>query len=312
MQIQRMCKVVDDTYVLRGAGTPYYYYSLDIPNRPPMKTGQHLLERASVAVSHVEDKMSFENLHVTMWFTDHINEQYKKRLDKVTPATLIMTEEDGEAHDCQALAETTAKCRKDLKDTPLTTGKVIFVDGSSKKDAMGKTKTGYAVVTLTTVLEAETLPQHYSAQAAELVALTEACKLMKNKSVTIYTDSQYAFGTVHSFAQHWHNRGMVTSTGKPVTHAQLLAELLQAVQLPKQVAICKCPAHTRGTDTVSKGNDFADQTAKAAALKEMKLCVVSEDQMSHDTLKDMQQQSPDAEKAIWTKNGAKQTNDIYV
>lgn len=41
---------------------------------------------------------------------------------------------------------------------------------------------------------------------------------MKNKDVTIYTDSQYAFATVHTFAQYWKNRGMITSTGKPVTH----------------------------------------------------------------------------------------------
>lgn len=36
---------------------------------------------------------------------------------------------------------------------------------------------------------AQPLPSNYSAQAAELVALTEACKLAKNKSFNIYTDS---------------------------------------------------------------------------------------------------------------------------
>lgn len=43
------------------------------------------------------------------------------------------------------------------------------------------------------------LPGHYSAQAAELVALKEACKLMAEKEATIYTDSRYAFGVAHDF-----------------------------------------------------------------------------------------------------------------
>lgn len=33
--------------------------------------------------------------------------------------------------------------------------------------------------------------------STELVALTEACKLMKDKEATIHTDSQYAYATCH-------------------------------------------------------------------------------------------------------------------
>ena len=149
------------------------------------------------------------------------------------------------------------------------------MDGSSRKDEKGKTRTGYAVVTLDKVLKAEALPQHFSAQAAELVALTEACKLMTDKEVTIYTDSQYAYATTHTFAQHWKNRGMITSTGKPVTLAKLLTELLQAVQLPKQLAICKCAAHTKGTDEISKGNAFADKIAKDSVSCNHKKIIVT-------------------------------------
>ena len=29
-----------DTYVLKEKGTPFYYYSLDVPNRPPMEVGK--------------------------------------------------------------------------------------------------------------------------------------------------------------------------------------------------------------------------------------------------------------------------------
>lgn len=170
---------------------------------------------------------------------------------------MIPTEEDGDLHDCQELAEKTTKCRKDLKDTSLSTG----------QGQDGVTKTGYTVVTQTEVMKGnEPLPPTYSAQAAELVTLTEACKLMKEEVVTIYTNSQYAFSTVHDFAQYWDNRGMITSTGKPVTHKILLLELLATVQLPKEVEICKCAAHTRGTNDVTKGKAFADETAKQAAM----------------------------------------------
>lgn len=156
---------------------------------------------------------------------------------------------------------------------------MLFVDGSSRKDQFGKTLTGYAVVSQTTVLKAEQLSCSYSAQAAKLKALTEACKLMQNKEVTIHTDSQYAYATVHLCAQYWQNRGIVTSTGKPVTHAQLLTELLAAVKLPKELAICKCAAHTGKTDDVSKGNAFADKTAKDAADKTIQVLTAKEEQM---------------------------------
>lgn len=199
-----------------------------------------------------------------------------ERCTTLNPATLMPLPDDGEQHDCQELAEKEARGRNDLTDNPIPGSIVLFVDGSSKKNTIGETQTGYAVVTEEHVLKANKLPTNYSAQAAELVALTEACKLMKDKTVTIYTDSQYAFATVHTFAQYWQNRGMITSTGKPVTHAQLLKELLNAVQLPKKLAVCKCAAHTRGKDDISKGNDFADQTAKAAASGEIRVLMTDE------------------------------------
>ena len=234
-----------------------------------------------------------------------------ERCTVLNPATLVPTEDEGETHDCEALAEQTAKSRADLKDTPLENGQTLFVDGSSKKDETGKTRTGYAVVTHDKVLKAEALPQHFSAQAAELVALTEACKLMKDKIATIYTDSQYAFATTHTFAQHWKNRGMITSTGKPVTHAKLLTELLQAVQLPKQLAICKCAAHTPETNPVSKGNAFADKIAKQAAQGEIKVLSLTENALNDKVLQEMQQQSPKPEQELWKRKGAHLKNGIY-
>lgn len=116
------------------------------------------------------------------------------------------------------------------------------------------------------MLEAEPSPSHLSAQAAELIALTEACKLGKHKVVNIYTDSNSAYSCIHVFAQQWKNRGMVTSTNKPITHTDLILHLLDAGQL-RRVAVCKCTARTTGSDPISAGNRRADEEAKKAAQK---------------------------------------------
>lgn len=108
----------------------------------------------------------------------------------------------------------------------LDEGKVWFVDHSSFKTAEGKTKTGFAVVDSEKVIRAGQLAHSMSAQAGEIVALTEPCKAAEKQDVTIYTNSQYAFATLHFFTAQWSRRGMTTSTGKSVEHAKLLQNLL--------------------------------------------------------------------------------------
>ena len=66
-----------------------------------------------------------------------------------------------------------------------------------------KRKAGYAVVTAEQVLEAKSLPQGTSAQLAEPVALTRAVELSKGQRVNIYTDSKYAYLTLHAHAAIW-------------------------------------------------------------------------------------------------------------
>ena len=47
-----------------------------------------------------------------------------------------------------------------------------------------------------TIVEASSLPSHWSAQQAELYALIQALQLSKGKKTNIYTDSRYAFATL--------------------------------------------------------------------------------------------------------------------
>ena len=143
---------------------------------------------------------------------------------------MIPTAEDGDKHDCIAETSQQYSPRPDLIDHPLKTGDVVFVDGSAKKDDKGTNRVGYAVVTENKILKAERLPGNYSAQAAELVALTEACKLYKGKKVTIYTDSQYAFATLHVFCKQWQQRGMKTSTGNTFADISAKAAAMKTLE----------------------------------------------------------------------------------
>ncbi len=61
------------------------------------------------------------------------------------------------------------------------------------------------------------------------MALTEACKLMAGKCVTIYTDSRYSFGVTHDFGALWKHRKFLKSDGRPILNAPLVADLLEAI-----------------------------------------------------------------------------------
>lgn len=66
------------------------------------------------------------------------------------------------------------------------------------------------------------------------------------------------------FGTLWRQRGFLTSSGKTISHSKLVDNLLKAIILPSEIAVCKCQAHTNSSDPDSKGNTAADLSAKAA------------------------------------------------
>ncbi|XP_051875740.1 sialidase-2-like [Pristis pectinata] len=170
-------------------------------------------------------------------------------------------------HDCLAVVQHSISPRVDLQTDPLPNPDLIlFTDGSSHRLRDDLLLAGYAIVDLYQTVEAYALPPGTLAQAVELSAFTRACILAKDQMANIYTDSHYAYGVVHDFGHIWKNRGFVTSAGKSIKRSQLVLNLLEAIQLPKQLAIIKCEAHTSATDEISQGNARADQVAKRVAL----------------------------------------------
>ncbi|XP_069488850.1 ribonuclease H-like [Ambystoma mexicanum] len=129
-------------------------------------------------------------------------------------------------------------------ENALPEGEMYFVDGSASIDyETGEKHVGAAVVQVEDgefeVIVQKRLPPHFSAQAAELVALIEALQTAKVCIVTIYTDSAYMATTVHGGLARWGRRGFRREDRSPVQHATLLGELSDVLKEPTLVAVVK-------------------------------------------------------------------------
>ncbi|KAM9591538.1 uncharacterized protein ACIBXB_006347 [Morphnus guianensis] len=173
-------------------------------------------------------------------------------------------------HDCLETIEATYASHPDLKDSPMENGETWFTDGSSYV-LNGNRHAGYAITTSQEVIESGALPMNTSAQKAEIIALTRALELAQGKVVNIYTDSKYAFGVVHAHGAIWKERGLLNSQGKNIKHAEEILKLLEAVQLPKKVAIMHIKAHQKASSDLERGNELADREAKQVAKTKVKI-----------------------------------------
>ncbi|RMB92602.1 hypothetical protein DUI87_30911 [Hirundo rustica rustica] len=185
------------------------------------------------------------------------------------PAQFLYGEPDEKelAHNCMTTIEEQTKIRPDLEEEELETGERLFVDGSSRV-IEGKRVSGYAIIggPELEVIESGPLNKTWSAQACELYAVLRALERLKDKEGTIYTDSKYAFGVVHTFGKIWEERGLMNSQGKDLIHQELIKRVLIALRKPKKIAVVHLRGHQRGIDFRSRGNNAADQEAKKAAL----------------------------------------------
>ena len=172
-----------------------------------------------------------------------------RKCSKVNPAERLATPEDGEPHDCELLTANFLKPRQDLYTEPLIDNDLIlFVDGSCyrgpKSNLAGFAVAKYRPETddFETVYRTS-VPQPCSAQLAEIKALTAACQLAKNKRLTVFSDSAYAYGVCVIYGSIWAQRGFVRADGTKISHGDAIADLLEAIQLPEKLAIVKCAGH---------------------------------------------------------------------
>ena len=154
-----------------------------------------------------------------------------------------------------------------MSEDPLTNCEEIWYTDGSSFVLDGKRRAGYVVVSNFETIEAKPLPPGTSAQLAELIVLTQALELGKEKRVAIYTDSKYAFLVLHVHAVIWKERGHLTTRGSPIKYSDQILRPLEAVHLPPEVSVSHCKGHQKGSTEVARGNQAADQAAKRAALQ---------------------------------------------
>ena len=130
----------------------------------------------------------------------------------------------------------------------------------------GKRRARYAVVYNFETIEAKPLPPGTSSQLAELIVLTRASELGKEKRVAIYTDSNYAFLVLYAHAAIWEG-GHLTTRVSPIRYGDQIFRLLEEVHLPTEVSVSHCKGHQKGSTEVARGNQAADQAAKRADLQ---------------------------------------------
>ncbi|KAM5253892.1 uncharacterized protein RBU33_025291 [Hipposideros larvatus] len=187
----------------------------------------------------------------------------------LNPATLLPDSDPAAPlHHCLEVISQTCLVRPDLTDVPLPEpDEVFFTDGSSYvRD--GVRYAGAAVVSLTgEVRWAQALPRGSSAQKAELIALTQALRIGKDKAINIYTDSRYTFATVHVHGEIYKNRGLLTSEGRAIKNKEEILALLEAIWDPKAVAVIHCRGHQKDISPEAIGNQAADQAAREAAIR---------------------------------------------
>lgn len=117
------------------------------------------------------------------------------------------------------------------------------------------------------IIEAQILPPGTSTQLAELIALTRALELGKDKRLKIYTGSKYAFLILHILAAIWKDKGYLNTKQGPIKYRPYILQLLEAVKLPQEIVVIYCRGHQKGIDEIAQGNNFADPTAKNATTK---------------------------------------------
>jgi hypothetical protein len=129
----------------------------------------------------------------------------------LNPTTYLLEEEGESLYSCNEILDEVFSSRPNFTGTTIpNTNLGLFTDGSQSLQEGGY-QTGYAATTITQVVEHGQLPDHWSAQQAKLYALTTALTLADGKRANIYTDSCYAFATLHIHRAIYKERGLLTS-----------------------------------------------------------------------------------------------------
>jgi ribonuclease HI len=177
-------------------------------------------------------------------------------------------------HDCQEIIPEITQVRPNLQDSVLPNSELVwYTDGSSFVSDWVH-KVGAVVVEQGgNIIWSALLPLGTSAQKAELIALAEALEWAEGKRVTVYTDSHYAFSTIHVHGAIYRERGFITAEGKELRNLPEIQRLLIVVQKPQAVMVVHVAGHQSAQTPEAMGNQRVDKVAQNAALASMTLAL---------------------------------------
>lgn len=87
---------------------------------------------------------------------------------------------------------------------------------------------------------------------------------MNGQEGTIYTDSKYVCGILHTFGKIWMEGGLINTKGKELAHVRLIEKVLEAATLPGKIVVIPVEGHQR-VRTFEEGNRLVDEEAKNVA-----------------------------------------------
>ena len=188
-------------------------------------------------------------------------------LQALNPATLLPVGEGGPSHDCKGILEEAYDSRPDLRDQPIPDPDWVLYTNGSSLVKQERWLSGCAIVMEETIVEASSLPSHCSAQRVKLYALIWALLLSEGRKTNIYTDSRYAFATLHVYGALYKEGSLLTANRKDIKSKEEILTLLDAVWEPEMVAAMHCWGHKKEDTPQAWGNRQEDKASKHEAEK---------------------------------------------
>jgi hypothetical protein len=175
----------------------------------------------------------------------------------LNPASLLPSKLINE-HLCKEVISQPFASRLNLTDKHLVKPDAEWFTDGKNFVLLGESKAGYLVVSQEEIIESGSLPVSTSTQNAELIALTRTLILGQGKRLNLHIDSKYVFLVFRAHTAIRKESSLLTGHQSPIKHSKDSLQLLQAIQLPKKLAVIHCRSHQRDLSLVSTRNNKED------------------------------------------------------
>jgi len=157
----------------------------------------------------------------------------------LNPTTLLPVGPGQPNYDCVEVIDEVFFSWPDLTEQPLKNPDAEYFTNNSSFVKEGECLAGYSLVTLHSTVEAKLCQRDFCAKGG-IHHTNPSPPLAAGIHVNIYTDSKYAFTTLHVHGALYKEKGLINSGGKNIKYGKGIFELLDAVWAPRKVAVIHC------------------------------------------------------------------------